>query len=100
MRTLPFRPRAGTAISETELRRRLRRHFELLGIPYSDASDYGPIVLGETGITIWLTLGENGSPVEAEVDIPVSNVRQVAGIFSAFRSVGWKPPPGTDIENL
>lgn len=100
MRTVPFCPRTDTAISETELRRRLRRYFDVLGITYSDGSGDEPIVLGETGITISLTLGEDGSPVEAEVGIPVSNVTQVAGIFSAFRSMGWRPRPGTDLENM
>lgn len=80
-----FRLREGTPVSETDLRQRL----DVLGIPYSETSDEGPIVLGETGITISLTRSEDDSPVEAEVEIPVSNAKQVAGIFNAFRDMGW-----------
>lgn len=73
-----FRRDSDVVISEAEIRRRLSG------------------VLGETEITISLTLDENEDPVEAVAEIPINTeTSHVPRLFKAFRAMGW-----SDIGNM
>jgi len=84
-----FSRRTATATPTSELLNRLASKLGVRSLP-SPFQGNGPFLLGDTGISISFTLGQDNKPISATAEVSdEAETSRLLAILRVFESLGW-----------